>query len=405
MAATHKIEQDYAQRERWEEILRRAVQLEAYDLALATVETLGEQGQTFSGISDYTTIAVAAAQSGQIELALDLIERIEPSYMFNRRRVWGEAAVAYAAAGNFDTAFATAEQTQSPYAKDYAHTLARIGLQQRQAGQLEESVTTIDRAVQVAEELDYASERLLALNEIALEQAQAGLMEPATELLERALVMLQAQTLESINEFALQTVANGWVEIGEYGTALRVVDAIAIIQPDSPLWKTLLVDRLIDRGDYAQALDIIESRDASSLQAEEMVRLAELYVQRGQYSLASQILDRANSISDAKADHLLRIGELYDHMGQTDRVLPVLGRAFEVAQTIPGEESQAIYVREDLVVDDTQDRGSLYEEIAVAYGRVGAFEQGAAVVQALQDSDTRAQAMTRLDCYRNFSSG
>ncbi len=53
-------------------------------------------------------------------------------------------------------------------------------------------------------------------------------------------------------------------------------------------------------------------------------------------------------------------------------------------------------------MEDNNDRGSLYEEIAVAYGRAGEFDQGLAIVQALQGEDTRERAMERLNCYRDF---
>ncbi|ESA32231.1 tetratricopeptide tpr-1 repeat-containing protein [Leptolyngbya sp. Heron Island J] len=404
MTATLEVEQDYAQQELWETILRHAIQLEDYELALSTVETLVARGITFNQISDYTKIAVAAAKSGQTDLALKVTERIDPSYTANKRRVWGEIAVAESMAGNFDTAFTMAEKTESPYSPEYARVLVRIGLQQQQAGLSEASATTINQAIQVAETLEYTADRLAAINTIAVEQYQAGLSEPANKLLDQVLILIQqsVDSADSFDSFTFQMVAEKWIEIGEEQVALRVMDAIAEVQPENPLWKTLLVDRLINQGDYATALDIIESRAPSTIQAEEIIRIAELYLKAGQPNLASRLLNRIYTTSDVSVNQLLRIGELYSHIGQVESVSSVLDRAFEIAQTIPGEESQIIYVREDLAIDDNQDRGSFYEEIAIAYGRIGAFDRGLAVVQALQDSTTREQVMTRLNCYRDF---
>ena len=401
MTATLEVEQDYARQELWETILRRAIQLEDYELALSTVETLVDRGLTFNQISDYTQIAIAAAKSGQIDLALQVTERIEPSYVTNRQRAWGAIAVAQAMTGNFDTAFTIAEKTASPYSTEHARTLVRIGLHQRQAGLSEASATTIAQAIQEAETLDYPTDRLIAINAIAVEQSQAGLSAPANQLLEQVLVLVQ-QTTALTDTSAWQRIAEAWVEIEEYPSALKIIDAIAEVQPENSLWKTLLVDRLIDQGDYTTALDIVESRTPSAIQSEEIIRIAELYLKAGQTDLASQLLNRIYNTSGISVNQLLRISELYSHMGQIESVLPVLDRAFEIAQTIPGEESQVIYVREDLAIDDNQDRGSFYEEIAVAYGRVGAFEQGIVVVQALQDGTTREHVMTRLNCYRDF---
>ncbi|MEM1254386.1 MAG: hypothetical protein AAGI69_18290 [Cyanobacteria bacterium P01_H01_bin.21] len=402
MMATNGVDQDYAQQELWEEILKRATELDDYDLAVSTVETLVDKGLTFNEISHYTTIATAAAKSGQIDTALTVADRIDPNYSANINQALAEIAVAHAAAGDFDAAFAMVEKANSPYGADYAKVLARIGLQQQKVGLLEESAATMEQAVQTAEALDYFSERLIALNSIAIAQTSAGFIEPARQLLDQILALIQTQSPDSADSFTMQTVAEAWVEIEAYEAALEVMDAIAQVQPDNSLWKTLLVEPLIDQGDYATALDIIESRDGSGMQTEELMRIAELYMQAGQTTQTLQILNRVYNAPNVSVDQLLRISELYSHMGQTEQILPLLDQAFEVAKTIPGDESKVIYVRSDLAVDDTQDRGSLYEEVAVAYARAGAFEQGVAVVAALQDSNTREQAMARLNCYRDF---
>ncbi len=213
--------------------------------------------------------------------------------------------------------------------------------------------------------------------------------------------MVQEQITNSDDAFTLQTVVTGWVEMGEYDIALRFFEIIAETQPQNPLWRTLLVDRLLQKEEYARALDVIESRDITHLELDDMLQIAERYFQAGQRDQAVRLLGRVYSASDTGATQLLRIAELYTQAEQPDQVLPVLARAFEVAKSIPGEESKFLQIREDLVVEDTGDRGSVYEEIAVAYGRVGAFEQGQAVVQALQDSENRERAMARLNCYRD----
>ena len=400
MTAVNGVEQDYAKQELWEEILKRATELNDYDLAISTVETLVDKGLTFNEISHYTTIAIAAAKADQIDTALTVTDRIDPSYSGNVNQALTEIAVAHARAGDFDAAFTMAKTTNSPYTADYAQTLARIGLLQQKAGLPQESTATMKQAVQAAEALDYFSEQLIALNRIAV--VQADTVEPTDDLLEKVLAMLQTQSSDSEDSFTGQRIAEAWIEIEDYDTALKVIDAIAQVQPDNPLWKTLLVEPLIDQGNYATALDIIESRDESVMPAEELMQIAERYMQSGQITQTLQILNRVYNASDVSVEQLLRISELYSHMGQTEQILPILDRAFEVAKTIPGDESQVIYVREDLAVDDTQDRGSLYEAVAVAYARAGAFEQGVTVVEALQDSNTREQAMARLNCYRDF---
>ncbi|MBX2865450.1 MAG: hypothetical protein KTR27_18015 [Leptolyngbyaceae cyanobacterium MAG.088] len=401
LIAVAYVEQTYAQKELWEDILKHALKLEDYDLALLTVETLVDKGHTFDEESNYATIAVAAARSGQIDIALKVTERIDPSYRTYTHRAWRAIAVAYAIAGDFDAAFTMAEKTRSS-AEAYARALVHIGLQQRQFGQLDESAKTIERSIQVAEDLADSSIHLHleALNVITLAHFQAG--QPDTKLFGQVLSMVREVASDSYESFTLQTVVSGWVEAGEYELALQLFDVIAQVNPENPLWKNLLIERLIREEGYEAALDIIESRDVSHIEVDEMLKIAERFLEIGQQDQALRLLTYAYSAPDSDTRQLLRVAELYGQLDQTAQVLPVLARAFEVAQTVPGEESQMLYIKEDLVVEDNNDRGSLYGDIAVAYGRVGEFDQGLAVVQALQDGDTRERAMDRLNCYRGF---
>ncbi|MDV3353895.1 hypothetical protein QGP82_34785 [Leptothoe sp. LEGE 181152] len=401
MTATAEVEQDYMQRDLWEKIYKRAIELENYDLALAAVDMLVAKGLSFNEIEDYTTIAVAAAKSGQIESALKATEQIDPSYIANTNRAWGEIAVAYAVAGDFDTAFTTVEKTKSFPGPDYVRALVRIGLQQQQGGLLEAADVTVEQAHQVAQAIDNEPDQLIALNAIALEHARMGLTEAANNFLEPVLVTLKAQSTDDL--WMLQPLVEAWAEIGEYGFAVQMLDAVPEEYPESPRWKTWLVDRLIeDQEDYATALEVIESREDSAIKAAEMMRVAELYFRDGKTDQTLKILNRVANASEVGVDQWLRMAELYSYLGQTESIVPLLDRAFEVAKTVPGEESQVIYLRENLAVDDEQDRGSLYEKIAVAYGRNGSYDRGLAVAEQLQDTLNRNQTMDRLNCYRDF---
>ncbi|MEO0739940.1 MAG: hypothetical protein AAFZ35_24400, partial [Cyanobacteria bacterium J06649_12] len=313
LAVTETIEQDYARNEVLEDMIKRAIELEDYELAISTIETLVAIKQSggatiFNQDWAYGDVARAAAQSGQIAFAMDVLDRIDPSYDSVRRRAEVDVAVAHAKAGDFDAAFAMAERTKEPYSSNYALALMGIGLQQRQADSLENSDATMAQAIRAAEALESSSDRLEALNVIALERVKAGLT--ATDLLEVVLGMVQEQITNSDDSFTLQTVVTGWVEMGEYDIALRFFEIIAETQPQNPLWRTLLVDRLIQKEEYARALDVIESRDITHLELDDMLQIAERYFQAGQYDQAVQLLGRVYSASDTGATQLLRIAEL-----------------------------------------------------------------------------------------------
>jgi hypothetical protein len=79
-----------------------------------------------------------------------------------------------------------------------------------------------------------------------------------------------------------------------------------------------------------------------------------------------------------------------------------LAQAFQIAQTIPGEESQTINVRggeNPLSVEDEQDRGTLLAAIALKYAQIAQEQQSLQVAQALQDPAGRNALILRLRCY------
>ncbi len=103
-----------------------------------------------------------------------------------------------------------------------------------------------------------------------------------------------------------------------------------------------------------------------------------------------------------KTTLLLTIADRYIQLGQRSQTASSLAQAFQMAQTIPGEESQTVTVRggeSPLVLEDEQDRGSFFEAIALKYAQIGQEQQSLQVAQALQDPVSRNALILRLRCY------
>jgi hypothetical protein len=80
--------------------------------------------------------------------------------------------------------------------------------------------------------------------------------------------------------------------------------------------------------------------------------------------------------------------------------LPILDQAFQIAQTIPGEESQLdrFGVNGLTTIDRTDDRGSLLEAIALQYAQLGQSDRAYQVVNQLQQARLREQVMQSIQC-------
>ena len=358
--------EEYERAELSRQLIIQAIEIQAHDLALLTLQQAlpADQSVVLDGRSAHEHVAITAAQVGQFDIALAIAEATEPADASLRDRIWLAIALAYADAGNFEEALAAAERFESIDRPYQPRVLAGIGLQYQSAGMREEADVTIAQALLAAEAQESSLFRVQAFNDIALEYAKAGQIESASDLLTQQ--VLNETTVLSEFSFLPVEIVDSWIGIGEYTLAI-------------------------------QATAAVEDESTRNFHLE---RVFEQMIADGQQTLALENIE-AFTLPASQVHQMLSMAENYFQAGQTPQALPLLARAFEVAQTVPGEESQFVYLRQDLQADDVYDRGSLYEEIALAYGKMGAFEQGLEVARSLQDSQLREWVITRLDCYRN----
>ena len=111
------------------------------------------------------------------------------------------------------------------------------------------------------------------------------------------------------------------------------------------------------------------------------------------------IADRITS-PNGKTQLLLAIARRYAELKQSQKALPILAQAFQIAQTIPGDESEFDRLGTDgsTVIPIETDRGSLTEAIAVQYAQLNRMTEALKVANTLKEKSTREEALQKVRC-------
>jgi hypothetical protein len=122
-------------------------------------------------------------------------------------------------------------------------------------------------------------------------------------------------------------------------------------------------------------------------------------LKQNRFDLALPAIEQL-TVPNNKTQLLLASAQRYGELQQVDKALPFLAQAFQLAQTIPGEESEVMRFGTDglTVVDREDDRGSLLEAIALQYAHFKQFDQAFKVANTLQGKQLREQAIGGIKC-------
>jgi hypothetical protein len=147
------------------------------------------------------------------------------------------------------------------------------------------------------------------------------------------------------------------------------------------------------------ALQIAQGTQNPNLREGRLQAVTSILLNQNRFDLVLPIVTQITP-ANRKTQLLLAIAQRYRELRQPDKALPILAQAFEVAQTIPGDESQFDRLGADgsTVIDMSDDRGSLLEAIAVQYHRLRQPTQALKVANTLQDKQTREQALQLIKC-------
>ncbi len=239
-------------------------------------------------------------------------------------------------------------------------------------GQTERGTELLNRGIKAVDSLENNEDKFEAIAAIAVEYAKAGQQAKAEEFFAQALLMSNQ------------------------------------VQENSYIWLTVF-DRLVEGGRYDFALQLVRSMKDEYFQSTLIDRLVKRLVQEGKISQTYQVIDWLKSPAE-KVRNLLILADRNIQTGGRDVAREALEKAFDMARTIPGEESNVMRFGGQwddqgnwfgyTEVEDPMDRGSLYEEIAIRYGQLGEYNSAMQVVRSLESSTLRTQLQQRLACYR-----
>ena len=140
-----------------------------------------------------------------------------------------------------------------------------------------------------------------------------------------------------------------------------------------------------DEGKYARESRLLSSASALS--------------QQDRFDLALPVVDQLTQ-DGSKISLLLAIAQRYGELQQVDAALPLLDKALQLAQTIPGEESQFEYFGSDgtTEIPVENDRGSFLEAIALQYAQLKQTDQAVQTANRLQEASLRQQVLKAVQC-------
>ncbi|MBD2068178.1 hypothetical protein H6F93_11715 [Leptolyngbya sp. FACHB-671] len=259
--------------------------------------------------------------------------------------------------------------------------------------------------------------RVRLLTAIALAAHQAGQTTWANDLLEQTLESVDSLAATYQRQFpddltqsplikpsALTAIAVVYSQTGQTDQMRQLLQQVSQLDPSltdptfgGPVDQPFSV--FMDAKQYVGALQLAQATATSEVRQSRLQTSATALLQQDRFDLALPVVDQLTEASQ-KTQLLLAIAQRYGDLQQVDAALPILDQAFQVAQTIPGEESEVDRFGTDglTVIDRTNDRGSLLEATALQYAQLGQGDRARQVVNRLQEARLREQVMQSIQC-------
>lgn len=203
---------------------------------------------------------------------------------------------------------------------------------------------------------------------------------------------------------ALANIAVVYAQMGEAATVRQLLQQV--IQLDNTMSDPSIAAPtdnpfavFTEAGQYVGALQLAQGTQNPEIRESRLRDSASGLLKQNRFDLVLPLVDQL-SAANQKTQLLLAIAQRYGELQQVDKALPLLNRAFQIAQTIPGEESQVDRLGTDglTVIELENDRGSLIEAIAIQYARFKQPAQALKVANTLQAKPTRDLALQRVRC-------
>ncbi len=349
---------------------------------LSNAETTSEYWEQQSNLAGLVSQAIATQQFEWISKEWSRIAAINAgAWLYDGQMV--EAATAYASTGQPEQAAAWVKQlplSMRPILR--VQSLAAIALSAYQSGKTDSANSLMEETLQSVDALvaDYQSQPLDYLEEAS--QIKSGAF--------TALAVVYSQMGQTdLTSQLLQ-------EVGKTdGSITNPSITGSREQPFEIFW---------DAKQYVGALQTAQATNAESAEGKDvrnsrLLASASALSQQDRFDLALPVVDQLTQDS-SKVSLLLAIAQRYGELRQVDTALPFVDKAFQLAQTIPGEESQFDYAGADgtTEVPIENDRGSFLEAIALQYAQLKQSDRAVQVANRLQEASLRQQVLQAVRC-------
>lgn len=322
--------------------------------------------RTNPSADQYDSFVDLAVANGQMEIAAEAARSLPAAEIDRQNRLLQKVVVGYAKANQWESAVATVADITNEGNEPYKiATLAQIAAIARNRSQNDTSDRLFADTTQQASALTDRRQKVFALGIIARELHEAGLRQQAQNVVNQA--------IGAIGNSTDPTLYDGVLTLFVYAEQLDRAWQVGRAVPPSLQSQVNLLP-LIQSSINARRFDIAVAAAKATPTPPQQARA---FV----------------NIANAQL------------VAQTTPPLAALALALQTAKTVPGNEQILIELPPDLdgyprgTVEDTDDRGSLYEEIALLYAQSAQIQRGLEVAQLIQDSRNRDRIRQRVNCY------
>ncbi|MBD1909845.1 MULTISPECIES: hypothetical protein [unclassified Leptolyngbya] len=357
-----------AQNSARQQLMDQVAERGRYDYGVRIAQTIqaGEE-IPFDRVDVLTALGERAIADQRYDAALQITKQIPPSFASWRDNLFSKTARGLAHQGDIDAALPIAQEANVDLGFQ-PRILAIIAAESKLLGQSEQSTTLFNQAIAQAASIDDASTQTAVFGAIAQAYLTSGQEEQAIQMLDQAIAAAQTIEDSTSHTYALRTLAEQLAFNKQPRAALRVAEAIP--EPSERLAKiNEAIEKAIQMGDFPTVETGITRLNDPALQSFWFISLSDRY-------------------------------RLMDDRPQA---ATLLNQAFQVARTVPGDESQTVMIRggeAPLSMEDDRDRGSLLGAIALRYAQLGQMSQARQVIQTLQDARLRQSLLQQVNCYR-----
>ncbi|HEY9877702.1 MAG TPA: hypothetical protein V6D29_04560 [Leptolyngbyaceae cyanobacterium] len=348
-----------------QEVIDKFVVAKRYATAIQLVRAVPES-DLFSVKPEWLSwIVREAVATGDLGMAEQAAEEIPESWIDYRNRSWQAIAQAYAKAGEEIRAAVAVGNINNYGSLSYqVRTIAQNSEIYRNLGRTELSQYSLERALEITRGFDTDLQLTDGLVAIAIQHAKLGNSEQAAALRTEALQIAAKTTDTGSHDYLLRGMVQQFLDAQQYEAALEVAKQYRPGSGERDQTYYQIVDAMIQAEQLAQARQATTTVPLPQVRTRLLLTIADRYLQQGQAQLATETLDQA----------------------------------FATAKTIPDPESRMLSVREDLQVEDSEDRGSLLSDIAWRYSQAGNAAQARTVAATIQSQGIRDPLIQQINC-------